>query len=171
MNGLKKKKKRPELSLPLTKYEKILEFLSGAAVLFNILFTIAVWGTLPESIPTHFGAAGTPDGWGGKGSLAFLAVGALLMYMLLTVVSRFPYTFNYPWKITEGNAQVQYQNARYLLAFLKTEVIGSFVYIQLGTIRVALGKAEGLGRTFLPVFLVLIFGTIGVYFYKSWKYR
>jgi len=101
--------------------------------------------------------------------LLFLPLGGAFLYMLLTVVSRFPHTFNYPCKITQENAEVQYLLARYLLAFLKAEIIWVFVYIQWMTIQVALGKAAGLGLVFLPVFLVLIFGTIAVYFYKSYR--
>lgn len=166
-----KKMQRPVLQLPLTNCEKIFEILSIIGVILNLILPIAMWDTLPERIPTHFGASGIPDSWGGKGSLAFLPIGVILMYMLLSVVSRYPHTFNYPWRITEENAKVQYLNARKLIVFLKTEIIWSFTYIQWMTIQVALGKSSGLGNMFLCICLLIIFGTIGVYFYKARKHK
>lgn len=162
---------RPIIKLPLTGYEKILEILSGLGVLFCVIITVAAWRIIPAEIPTHFGGTGTPDSWGGKESLVLLPVGSIILYALLTVINKYPHTFNYPWRITEENAKRQYLNARYLLALLKTEIILVFAYIQLMTILVALGKARGLGSLFLPVFLVIIFGTIGVYFYKARRDR
>lgn len=171
MNNTEKRSKRPVFKQPLTKYEKIIELLAATGVLICLIILIFAWGIVPERIPTHFGASGMPDGWSGKEALFFLPIGVILLYLLLSVISRYPHTFNYPCKITEENAKVQYQNARYLIGLLKTEIIWSFAYIQWITIRVATGQAEGLGALYLPVFLVIIFGTIGVYFYKARKYK
>lgn len=171
MKDSKNKKKIPVLKLPLTKYELIFETLSIIGLLLLLTLTIVSWSDLPERIPTHFGFSGNPDGWGGKGSLAFLPIIAFLMHMLLSVVSKYPHTFNYPWKITEENAKVQYKYARSLLISLKAETIWSFIYIQWATIRVAFGKATGLGILYLPIFMILMFGTLGVYFYKASKYK
>jgi uncharacterized membrane protein len=166
-----KKKKQPVLKMPLTSWEKSLEVTSilGVLLLFSLVFTS--WESLPEKIPRHFGFAGTPDAWGSKNFLIFLPIMALLLYLLLTIATKYPHTFNYPYKINEQNAQVQYKYARYLLAILKAEIIWSFFYIEWVTIQVALGKAKGLGSIFLPIFLIILFGTMGVYLYKARKER
>ena len=169
LQGSKERKKRPILDVPLSSLEKFLEALAVIGILLNIIFIAMFWTELPNKIPTHFGAAGAPDGWGGKGMLLFLTWTNIMLYLLLTIVNKFPHTFNYPVKITPENALKQYHLARYLLLFLKTETVLLFTYILWGTIQVALGKAEGLGILFLPIILVIIFGTIGVYFYKSIK--
>lgn len=166
-----KKYKRPVIKLPLTKSEKILELVSGLGVLLNLILTIVAWEIVPDKIPTHFGGSGMPDSWSGKEALFLLPFGVILLYLLLSVVSKYPHTFNYPCKITEENAKAQYQIARSLLVFLKTEIIWSFTYIQWMTVQVAIGKAAGLGGIYLPIFLIIIFGTIGVYFYKAIKYK
>ncbi|HBQ27089.1 MAG TPA: hypothetical protein DD791_11900 [Syntrophomonas sp.] len=171
MSLSKKYNKRPVLKLPLTGWEKGLEVLSVLGVLFVFLLVYQSWGILPDRIPTHFGFTGAPDAWGNKGNLFFLPLIALAMYLLLTIVSRFPHTFNYPVKITEENAATQYIMARYLIAVLKVETIWLFVYIQWVTIEVALGKAMGLSNLFLPIFLVVMLGTLVVYFYKAREKR
>ncbi|NMA02279.1 MAG: DUF1648 domain-containing protein [Clostridia bacterium] len=165
--GSKERKKRPVLDIPLSSLEKFLEALAFIGILLNIIFIAMFWTELPSKIPTHFGPSGAPDGWGGKGMLLFLTGMNIMMYLLLTIVNKFPHTFNYPVKITPENALKQYYLARHLLGFLKTETVLLFTYILWGTIQVALGKAEGLGILFLPIILFIIFGTIGVYFYKA----
>lgn len=167
--GAKERKKRPILDVPLSSLEKFLEALAVIGILLNIIFIAMFWNELPNKIPTHFGPSGAPDAWGGKGMLLFLTVMNIMLYLLLTIVSRFPHTFNYPVKITTENALKQYYLARNLLLFLKTETVFLFTYILWGTIQVAQGKAEGLGILFLPIFLFIIFATIGVYFYKASK--
>jgi uncharacterized membrane protein len=166
-----KKKKQPVLQLPLTSWEKSLEALTilGVILLFTLVFTS--WESLPERIPQHFGVTGAPDAWGSKRTLMVLPITTLVMYLLLTIVSKYPHTLNYPYEINEQNIQVQYRYARYMLVVLKAEIIWFFLYIEWITIQVALGKATGLGSLFLPIFLIINFGTMGVYFYKAKKER
>ncbi len=171
MSLTRKNSKRPVLKLPLTDWEKGLELLSVLGVLFVFLLVYQSWGVLPDRIPTHFGFTGQPNAWGNKESLFFLPLIALAMYLLLTIVSIFPHTFNYPGKITEENAAAQYIMARYLIAVLKVETIWLFAYIQWVTIEVALEKATGLSNLFLPIVMVVMVGTIIVYVYKAREKR
>lgn len=171
MSFTRKYNKRPVLKLPLTGWENGLEVLSVMGVFFVFLLVYQSWGILPDRIPTHFGFTGQPDAWGNKEYLFFLPIMTVAMYLLLTIVSMFPHTFNYPVKITEENAVTQYLLARHLIVILKVETIWLFAYIQWVTIEVALGKAAGLSNLFLPIFIVVMVGTIVVYFYKAREKR
>lgn len=93
------------------------------------------------------------------------------LYILLTVVSKFPHTFNFPWAITEENAERQYQIGRAMIGSLKTELVWLFTYIEFGVIQVALGKIKGLGMLFLPITLIIVFGTILIWVVKGYKAR
>jgi hypothetical protein len=95
----------------------------------------------------------------------------VILYLMLTVANRYPHKFNYLWPITAQNAREQYRLARLLLVWLKAEVIILFTFLEWATIRVALGQAEGLGVIFLPVVLVVMFGTVGIYFYFAYIKR
>ncbi|MGR6835880.1 DUF1648 domain-containing protein [Syntrophomonas erecta] len=162
-------KKRPFIKLPLTRWEIWLEVLSALGILMLLFLVWQSWGTLPDKIPSHFGITGQPDAWGNKSSLITLPIIAIATHLLLTIVSKYPHTFNYPAKITEENAEFQYLMARYLIAVLKVEIIWLFAYIEWIIIKVALGKTTGLGNLFLPVFLLVMLGTLGVYFYNTSK--
>jgi len=121
------------------------------------------WPQLPERIPTHFLAAGAPDGYGPKAAIWFLPAISIFLYLLLTVVTRFPRSFNYPVKVTDENRPRLEPLALGLLGWVKAEVLFILAWITLGTIRVALGKAAGLGPAFLFVSLGVVAVTIGWY--------
>lgn len=171
MNGFWKKNKRPLREIPLSPWDQVLEVLSVILLLVAIFSVIQAWRILPESLPTHFGPSGTPDAWGGKYTIILLPGISLGLYLLLTVLSHYPHIYNYPCRITEENASAQYRMAQTFMRVLKLEMMALFTYIEWGTIQVALGKAGGLGGWLLPVTMIPIFGTVGVYFYFSIKYK
>ena len=132
---------------------------------------IYFWPVLPETIPTHFGFSGEPDAWGSKTTLLILPLTSLVLYVILTVVGLFPHSYNYLWAITEKNALEQYVLAKALIGSLKVEIIWLFSYMVWKIIMISLRKADGMGDGLVLVFLAIIFGTVGIYFYRSARAR
>lgn len=171
-SNFRKAEPRPVISIPLSSVELALEIIAMAGLIFILYVAAHFWSVLPQTIPTHFGSSGKPDGWGGKETLLILpTVAFLLIYLPMTILNRYPHTFNYLWPITPQNAQAQYYYARLLIGCLKAETVGLFGYISWQTVNTALGKAEGMGIWFLPVMLIIIFGTIAFYVRKSYQAR
>lgn len=162
---------RPVLDLPRNAFENALEFLGAMGLLFMFAMVAQYWANLPERIPSHFGISGLPDAWSGKGTLLILPVLSVVLYGGLTVLSRYPHIYNYAWPITPKNAAAQYRLARQLVIVLKTAIVWIFAYLDWQTIQTALGRAQGLGQTFLPIFLVVVFGSLGFYLYKAFQAR
>ena len=158
---------RPRIKIPLTPPEYGLEVFAVLGLLFGFMAARLYWTRMPESIPTHFGAAGQPDAWGPKWNLLLMPVVALAMYALLTVLSRFPHIYNYPVRITEENAERQYRIARSLMYWMKAEIVWLFTYIEWQSIQTALGKSHGLGVLMAPVTLVIRFATVIVYYLRT----
>jgi hypothetical protein len=122
------------------------------------------WSQLPPRIPTHFGFSGPPNGFGPKTSLLELPVIAILFYFVLTLLSRFPQVFNYPVKVTEGNSGRLHSLGVAVVGWLKAELVWTFAWLTLTTVRVALGQSSGLNAAFLPVSL----GVVGVTVILFW---
>src|SRR5581483_10233731 len=103
---------RPILHLPRTPFETLLEVLTLLGVI--MVLAITVWGyiALPTTIPTHYNIQGAPNAYGSKASLLTLPILTICLAVLLTVLSRFPHRYNYPWPITPENAPRQYALAR-----------------------------------------------------------
>lgn len=149
--------------------QRMLEIAAILGLIFLFFLVIGYWSKLPDSIPSHYNAAGEPDGWSGKGTLLLLPFISLAMYIGLTFLIRFPHLYNFPWKITEENRERQFYLAQMLIIGLKTEIIWLFGYIEWQTVQTGLGRSEGLGSSFLFIFLGLIFGTVSLYFVKAFK--
>ncbi len=161
------KNERPKIKLPLSSHDQVIEFIAIAFLLFLFILPIRYYGDIPDRIPTHFNAAGTPDGFGSRTSLWILPLTGLGLWLLMTIVNRFPDKFNFPVKITRENAQVQYRFATRMVRILKCVILIMFSFISYRTIQTALGKEAGLGRIFLPVFLILTFGVVIIYLFKA----
>jgi len=78
------------------------------------------------------------------------------LYVLLTVIGFFPRSLNFPVEVTEENRGRLEPIALSMMGWLKAELTWLFTYIAWAVIRVALGRANGLGWAFLPVALVAV---------------
>jgi len=149
-----------------------LEAAALAGLLVAISAVVQAWPRLPETVPMHFDLAGEPDGWGGRRSILLLPGSALFLYLLLTGVRRLPSRwYNYPLRITEENRERQYRLARDLIVWMKAAILGMFAHLTVAIVRAALGESAGLGAWTVPLWLVVIFGLLGVYFKRALRAR
>ncbi len=160
---------RPKTTPIPTSTDKLVEALGWLILLVLWGWTINHYSALPETIPTHFNAAGEADGFGSKASIIGLPVIASLLFIGLTVLNRYPQSFNYPTTITKDNALRQYTLATRMLRYLKLVLALVFGGIELMTIQNAAGKGAGLGVWFLPLTLVLVFLPLIYFVVKSLK--
>ncbi|MBM3426670.1 MAG: DUF1648 domain-containing protein [Bacteroidetes bacterium] len=161
--------KRPKIKLIPSTTDKLLDLLSWLTLLVLWGYTFSHYSSLPETIPTHFNAAGEADGFGSKASLIALPIIATVLFIGLTVLNRYPHVFNYPTAITQDNALRLYTLATRMLSYLKLVLVLVFGGIELMTIQHASGKGAGLGAWFLPLTLILIFLPLIYFVIKSVK--
>lgn len=136
--------------------------LAGLAVLFWVTYH-ALHGPdrLPARIPTHFDIAGNPNGWGSPSSLLLLPVVALALYLGMTVVSQFPSAFNYPMRVTAENRPRLEALTLRMIAWLKTEMICLFAWIQWAIVASARQGRMSISLAEIPLFILAVFATIG----------
>jgi uncharacterized membrane protein len=85
---------------------------------------------LPDRVPTHFNAAGTPNAWGSPYGMILMPVVATALYLLVSIVSRFPESFHYPVRTTPQNiARLQTVTLNMVL-WLKVEIVCLFALLQ-----------------------------------------
>lgn len=158
---------RPVLVIPESQLLQIINWgaLAGIVALFGI--ALHGWLTLPDTIPVHFGIDGRANGWGSKKVIWLLPIVGLFMYGMLTVINRYPHTFNYVVRITEENALRQYQIACSMIIWLKFELVWLFAYIEWQMYNLATTENPTLGIWFGPVSVILIFGTVAYWLSQS----
>jgi hypothetical protein len=111
---------------------------------------------LPDRIPTHFDAAGNPNGWGSPSPLWLLPVVAVALYLLITILTQFPKAFNYPVRLTAENRARLAALTLQMIAWLKVELVCLFAGIQWSIID-SIRQGEGkLSPALVPVFLVTV---------------
>ncbi|MEK4028533.1 DUF1648 domain-containing protein [Pseudobacillus sp. FSL P4-0506] len=156
--------------LAKTMFEKVSTVVSLLFILANVIYLFTQWSQLPEQVPIHFNAKGEADGWGSKGMIWFLPFITFILWAGMTVLERKPSLYNIP-HLTEENKDQMFANTRLMLNTIKTEIILFLIYTSWQSVQWSYGKEVGLGYFELPVFLVVLFGTLGVFLYRNRKIR
>ena len=163
---------RPRVDpLPRGSFDSWLDFMSTAAIVAGALVVANAWSSLPAVIPTHFGADGQVNGFGPRATLLMLPSVALLMFVMLEVLQRYPRIYNYAWPITEENAARQYALASRLMGVIRAMLVCLFSYVSWQTTRAAAGDPGGLGAGFLPLMLLGTFGPLVWYLIAAGRAR
>ena len=158
---------RPRITLEKSPFDLAIETATFFGVLILISLPLIHYTSLPDIIPTHFNSKGMADGYGSKGTLLLLPIIGTVMCIGLYALTRFPHIFNYPVEITAENAEKHYRNGTGLIRWLNLIIVTSLCFIEWRVIAVATQGQGNLGPYFMPVFLGAIFGTIGIYLWKS----
>lgn len=171
MNTWSEKRNRPKIKIGLTLFDLIIEIAGLATVLGMWIMVLFAYSKLPEIIPTHFDAAGVANDFGKKSSIFLLPAIAIVLFACMTVLSMFPHTFNYPVKITENNAFLQYRNVVRMIRCLKLAVVLLFEFIVIQTIRIANGKSDDFSVWFVFLIIGLMFLIMGYFIVNLLKYK
>jgi uncharacterized membrane protein len=135
--------------------------------LAGLVFAAAVVGDfysrLPERIATHFNGAGVANGFGGRGTLWVLVGIAFLLYATLSVIDFVPGVVSLRRPLDPAREKIVWDETAAMVGWIKAEVCWMFAYLCLAMVRNGMGMQVGLGRWFLPVTLVVVFGTTAVY--------
>jgi uncharacterized membrane protein len=143
------------MKLKYTKLQIVLEILCLLLIVGMMVFICLRYNQLPDKIPGHYNAAGEVNRWGNKSEIFITPIITVLLYLFITVLTFFPKIWNVPGQLTEDNRVAVYQCIKSMVICTKVEMVGVFFYI---TYFMAYSKA--LPAAFLPVMLVILFGTI-----------
>jgi uncharacterized membrane protein len=142
--------------------KSFLEPLSILGVALNFLIAFISYPALPDTIPVHFGVYGQPDGWGPKIIIWLMPAVSLWTFLIMSWSAGFK-------KPGVPLNRAKDEMGRLLVSWLKFEIPWLFAYIELVMVAVALKKADGLGIWFLPIYLVVILGTVLICLFKLIK--
>lgn len=160
---------RPKLTIEPTGFDRTLEALAIAGIVSLWVVVLLKYSTLPERIPTHFNFKNEVDGYGGKDTILLLPIIGSAIYILLSVVNKFPHFFNYPTTITEENASRQYQFATRLIRLLKAGIALTFLCIIFMTFEAIDGHNPLPGYLIFPMVIAFIFAPIIWYFIRAFR--
>ncbi|WP_422123281.1 DUF1648 domain-containing protein [Planococcus sp. X10-3] len=158
-------KKQPAMELPKSSLARFLDVFTLLIFIAVIIYLINAYPSLPDRVPGHYDASGTVDRWGSKIELWILPLVAAGLWIMMTILERYPHIFNYI-NLREDNLEAQYRNGVFMVNVLKNESVLLFSFLIFQGSRVADGAAAGLGDFFLPIFMFVIFGSIIIFLIK-----
>jgi uncharacterized membrane protein len=133
-----------------------IEIIALAFVLLTICIVAYNYSNLPARIPCHFTFPGKPDDWNGKESVWLIPVISGVIYFMLTSITIFIRFLKRPDELTTEVMVLVSGMIRQLKLLFSI----LFFCLAYGTIRISIGKANGLGNSFSPLFLLLMVGVI-----------
>ncbi len=144
--------------------------LLALVVLFWMAWS-ALYGAnpLPDRVATHFDAAGNPNGWGSPKGLIFFPLLGGVLYLVLSLVTRFPAAFHYPVRVTPRTVARLQQVTLDMIAWLKAENVCLFAVLQWTFIQAARTGDGHLFPRILPFFIATIFATVGWHFIAMFR--
>ena len=160
---------RPVIPLQLSVLDKFLEAASLVLLVYLIAMTLVIYYRLPEEIPVHFNAAGEVNRYGNKSTILIFAVIAPFLYVIFTVLNKYPHKFNYPVHITPGNALKQYIYVTRFLRAMKTSILFFFILLVHVIYKAVQSQNGALNPLLLPALMALIFIPIVIYFIYAWR--
>lgn len=128
-----------------------------AVLLFLIGFSVFAYLNLPEIIPTHYDLHGQTDTNGSKTNIFTLPLVALVLFVGMSILNKYPHYFNYLSEITPENAPSQYKNATQMIRMAKCCIVLVFTLISVGTYLEATRHIQNLTVWLVPLVLLVSF--------------
>ena len=157
---------RPKLKLQTPLIGRLFDGIALLVLAVSAINIFMHWSSLPAQVPSHYNALGEPDAWSSRGFVFVpLLIGSIL-WVGLHVLEKFPHIHNYSG-LTKINAEPLYKNSMLMLNFIKNEFMLIFTIGSWNDIHVANGNDSFLGVWELPLTLLIIFGTLLFFIWRS----
>lgn len=148
---------------PTVKYRWIAEALALAGLLWSLLPLFFFDRIGEHPIPIHYNIRGVADAFGTRSSLWFPMGFSAFIYLLLTILQRFPAVLNYPIRVTERNAAALHRLGSLLVLYLKVILALMFGYLNQATLSTALGGRAGLNGWILAVLMGALLAVLAIF--------
>jgi uncharacterized membrane protein len=146
---------RPKIKVPFEPLDVIVEIITISLLVLLIIYTFISFQEMPDTVPTHFNAQGEPDSFGSKNMMWLLPGIGLAIYIVFSILNRYPHLHNYNVNITEQNALKNYRLSTRVLRFTLLFIMLLFIYIEYAIISYVNDHSNVFGSWFLPIIIVV----------------
>ncbi len=157
---------RPRIKIEKDKIDKVVFFITIIFLILLIVFNFWIYKNSPQIIPAHFGTDGNPNRYSDKSILFIMPAIALVIFLLLNTLVRYPELYNYPQSITEENAPAYYRKGIKMMRFLNLGIMLLFLGIEFEMFR-------GIKDKYLPFhwwqLAAVLLVTIALPVFIAWK--
>jgi len=115
--------RRPKVDLKINAYEKSLEILAGGLLVTYWAYILCHYYGFINDIGLFFKLPIESDNFKNDGQLLTFPKSVTAIYLFITLLSLFPYSFNFLTTITQENAEAEYRKATNSLRYLKIIIV------------------------------------------------
>ena len=151
-----------------TRLHVVLEIATWVMLLLTVLLAVYGIRTLPETIATHYNAAGEADGYGSPASLLVTPLLMVIPLGIISLVVHFvrPEFWNTPFAVKPENAAAVYRDMTTMMLAVQAEISAYTLYLQITwLLQIGLGIASTI------VFVLILFATIIVLSLRAWRHN
>ena len=110
-------------------FSKYYEFFAIIWIVLIWIYAVIVFRSAPPLVPVHINTKGSIDSYGTKENLFILPVLSIIIYVLLTFVSKLPsQAFNYLEEVTAANRDRLHHRAKLTIKLLKI-IVSALIFI------------------------------------------
>ena len=147
-------KERPRIQIQQTSTDRWLDVITYLLLIFLISYPVYLYSSLPEPNAVHTNISRQLFSYKSKEIILVLPALGVFLFIILTVLLRYPHIYNYPEKVTEENALPIYTGGVRFMRIMRIWVLIIFILVMKGSMGIALNRQEEFVRLILPfVFL------------------
>lgn len=148
---------RPEIYIQKKSIDIFFEMAAILTIIFMWAYCFYHYKSLPDIIPSHYGANGMADDYNSKKIIFLIPLIVTIIVIGMRWLNRYPHKFNYLTTITADNAERQYRMATRLIRYLQFIIAVLFNYIVVKTVTDAYVKQSKLDIWFVFILEAAIF--------------
>jgi uncharacterized membrane protein len=153
-------KERPRIPIQSTPTDKWLDWISYFLILILIAYPIYFYFSLPVTVPAHLNIEGEIDRYGSKETILLMPAVGLFLFIMLTILLRFPHIYNYPVKVTGENAVRIYTSGVRFIRIVRLWMMIVLIIVIVSFVRMATGNTIKSDKWLLPLILLLALGLL-----------
>lgn len=139
-----------------------LNILCVVMILVTIIIMIVSWNNIAEEVPTHIGVDGVVDETGDKKSVIMLPILNIIMFIMISVIEKFPSLWNIPIKVTEENKLKVYSITKSMIVAVKFVFTAMFSGLAISIINGAKYTALISAVSATIMFAIIIYSIIRI---------
>ena len=124
-----------ECKVKRTRLVWIVDWLCGVLLIGITVWVACRYAAMPDKIPTHFGADGVIDGYGGKSMIWGLLAIMWVLIIVMSVTELFPRHWNIPFNVTKENHSRMMTLTWHFISTTKLLVACLFAYLVVMCVR------------------------------------
>ena len=142
---------RPRIQIQQTSTDRWLDAISYLLLTFLIAYPVYLYSSLPEPSAVHADISRHLSSYKSKEIILILPTLGAFLFIMLTILLRYPHLYNYPEKITEENVLSVYTGGIRFMRIMRIWVLFIFILIVRGSMGIALNRQDDFLKWILPI--------------------